>query len=84
MLNIITPRPAKTLRDLFNNYLDDQNKQVDVQGYTYEPSQVLYYVDPIAYKDTFLNFCNALLDEGEITQNELDEAFGLIDGDNHD
>lgn len=44
---------------LFNEFLDDIYDQISVCGYEYSPSDLLESVDPIAYREEFLNWCDA-------------------------
>lgn len=43
---------------------------VSVAGLEYAPSRVLKEVDPIAYRESFLNWINYELEEGNITEPE--------------
>ena len=44
--------------------LFEMNGMVEVGPYTYEPGRVLQTVDPIAYNEMYLDFCNSLEKDG--------------------
>lgn len=47
------------LKDMFNEYLDDINPEVNINGNKYSTSYALKEIDPDAYKQDYLNFIDA-------------------------
>ena len=74
MMDLNIPTRKKDLVDLFNEYLDDTQKPIEVCGYEYLPSSVLSKTDPIVYKEMFDAYCESLHEDGLITQGELDDS----------
>lgn len=51
------------LVDQFEDMLDETTEMVEIRTLRYLPSQVLLKVDPIAYKEAFLEYVNAMEEE---------------------
>jgi len=60
------------LEKRFNDFLDDCYEDIDICGLTYSPSKALKSVDPIAYRESLLNYLNAELEE---TLTEIDGIY---------
>ena len=52
--------PDNELYNMYDNYLDEANDYVSVEGLIYKPSEILKTVDPIAYKCGFDDYWNNL------------------------
>lgn len=61
----------KELEDMFEDFLDEVTPVVEVLGMSYNPSQVLKHVDPIAYREEFSNWLDSECQEGSLEEVEL-------------
>ena len=62
--------------DQFDDFLDEVNEDIHIGNLTYTTSQVLKEVDPIAYREEFLNWLDAenlTTDEDEADEDEDEE-----------
>ena len=66
----------RKLEEMFNEYLDEVYGSIIVAGYTYQTSDVLKDVDPIAYNEAFRDWLDV-----ELTDENL---FEHSDGTIHD
>lgn len=64
------------LEQMFIEYLDDCHDLIEVCGFTYQPSDVLRSVDPVAYQCEFANWLDAQCSDRRI--------FEHSDGSYHD
>lgn len=53
--------------DMFDDFLNEFNPTVSVMGYDYDPARVLKEVDPIAYRQEFLNWVDSNESDGNYT-----------------
>jgi len=47
----------------FNDYLDEVNPEIIINGMSYLPSKVLYETDPIAYEVEYNDYLNNIDDK---------------------
>jgi len=73
------------LDDRYRGYLDDIFDEVNICGYIYTPSDVLFNVDHIAYIQGLHNYIDGLLTDEVIFKhsdgNYYDESPGIDDND---
>lgn len=60
--------------EAYNLWLDECYGDIEICGYTYSASLALYRIDPIAYNEGFNDYINSLLEDGQVTEEELIEA----------
>ena len=58
----------KEIRDIFNNYLDERDGDVDIGGVTYFTHEVLNAVDELGYEAEFNSYVEWQIDVGNIVQ----------------
>ena len=61
--------------DLYDEMLDECNEMVRIGILEYTPSQVLKEVDPIAYREGFLEYVNYLVEDGIFVTGCSDEMY---------
>ena len=49
--------------EAFNDYLDEVNPEVVINGYSYFASRVLYETDPVAYEVEYNDYLNNIDDK---------------------
>lgn len=57
----------------FNEYLDSLEDLVEVSGYKFRPSEVLYRNDYEAYKEALEGYMNTMEDAGDFYQQQQNE-----------
>lgn len=65
--------PEHEAKEQYNEFLDEAYGEVDVAGYSYMTSQLLEEVDPIAWREGFLDWLdseNLTTDEDESEEEE--------------
>ncbi len=80
------PLSDRELEEQYSNMLDDCYPEVEICGYTYEPSRALKDIDPIAYDCGFADYISSqigdYLEEVDCeyyTVEQCDEARELIE-----
>lgn len=61
---------TETTKDLYNEWLDETNDTVSINGLEYKPSEVFKEIDPIAYRQGYLDFTDSLPDNEAIDDEE--------------
>ena len=73
-IQIISEREAT---ELFEDVLDDTNPTVKVGYLSFMPSMVLRELDPVAYREDFLLFCDSLVDSDIYVEDYTDDQVEL-------
>lgn len=68
-LNDLETREAE---ELFSEVLDSTHDDIIICSYTYNTSDALKKIDPIAFRQEMLNYIDSLLQDGDYT--ELDDG----------
>ena len=61
--------------EMYDEMLDDCNDMVRIGTLEYTPSQVLKEVDPIAYREVFLEFVDDLVEDGIFVTGCTDDMY---------
>ena len=69
-IQIISEREAT---ELFEDVLDDTNPMVKVGYLSFMPSMVLRELDPVAYREDFILFCDSLVDSDIYVEDYTDD-----------
>lgn len=60
--------PSYQVKEWLSESIIDSQGMIQIAGMTYEPLRVLKSVDPIAYNEMYLEFCDSLARDGYIIQ----------------
>lgn len=72
-MNTQKPSIITSLTDEYDYFLDEAHGSIDIGCCNFSASRVLKELDPIAYRMGLLDYADAMLEEGIITQEIIDE-----------
>jgi hypothetical protein len=59
--------------EIFETSLDDCNPVVKIGYLVFHPSDILRKLDPVAYREDFINFCDSLVDSDIFVEDYTDD-----------
>ena len=68
----------------FENFLDEVNEVVSLEGMDFYPSQILKRCDPIAFREGYLNYCDSIDITEHVDYRDLEREIEGLDSEIED